>query len=234
MNARVAAAPVRTHVQDLIAEGMTQAAVCRAAATSSACVSSLLHGQFNAGRTPVQTIGAETARRLLAVRFEEPALNASQLACAPGERFEPLGFRVGRCGDCGQVAPVQSSHGTLVMFKHPRHVEVSDVPDALPTSAGQAHPDCGTPRGQERHRRERTLCCEPCHAARRGYEQGFKAATAKAARSTGLSVPLTLAVVKACRAFALRRPVPQLRELAVAVVRIADAELDDVPTGAAR
>lgn len=234
MASMVEAGPVRAHVQYLIDQGMTQAAIYQAARTSSAALSALLYGQFKPGRPAQQHISADVAARLLAVRFEKPAPKPLPL-CAPGTRFEPVGYQGGRCQDCGQIAPLYIRPGMAVMIRHPRPEPDAQALDTLPLAASHAHPDCGSPRGVERHKRERTAVCEPCRAARRGYEQGMTAGLAKAARVTKAAEPpvspeLTEAVVKAMRAFLFRRPLPQLQELARTVVRAAaDAEfaIDD-------
>jgi hypothetical protein len=232
----VPTAPVRIHVQSLLDQGMRPAAIYRAARTSSAALSALLYGQFKPGRPEQQHIHTDVAARLLAVRFEAPAPKPEPLLCAPGDRFEPVGHQVGLCKDCGQIAPLYVRPDMAVMIRHPRPAGGAQEPDALPGPTGR-HPDCGTPKGHQRHRREKTEYCQPCRAARRGFDQGWDAAMAKVRRGTVNAVPAPLAeaVVKACRAFVYRRPTPQLRELAVQVVRIADAELcaDDAGEGLA-
>lgn len=240
MGQSVAAAPVRIHVVGLIDSGMTQAAICRAADVSSAYLSSLLYGQYSPGRPPQQGIGAEIAERLMAVRYVKPALKPASALCMPGGRFEPVGYRIGHCADCGQYAPVHTRDGAAVMMSHPRPEPDAQALDMPSPSADVSHPDCGSPRGVERHKRENTAVCEACRAARRGYEQGMTAGLAKAARAAKASEPavspeLTEAVVEAMRAFLFRRPVPQLRELARTVVGVAaDAEfaVDDVSEAA--
>lgn len=230
MSQSVPAGPVRIHVQSLIDQGMRQAAIYHAARTSSTALSALLYGQFKPGRPAQQRISADVATRLLAVRFEAPAAQPTPPLCAPGARFEPAGYQTGRCQDCGQIAPLYVRPGMVVMIRHPRResdAQLSRTP--LPT-APRVHSDCGSPRGVERHKREHTAICEPCRAARRGYEQGMTAGLAKAARaakaaSPAISPELAEAVVKAMWAFLFRRPVPQLRELARSVVgAAADAE----------
>lgn len=227
MSIQVPAAPARTHVRGLLDQGMTQAAICRAAGVTSSYLSALLYGQYVPGRPPQLTTDTRVADRLLAVEYVPPSRSAS---CSPGGRFEPVGYRIGRCGDCGQYAPVHTRNGAVVMMSHPRPEPEAQAPDALPPAADQAHPDCGSPRGAERHKREHTEACEPCRAARRGYEQGMTAGLAKAARMAKVTAPLvspelTTEVVSAMRAVLHRRPYPQLRELARTVVRAAaDAE----------
>jgi hypothetical protein len=224
----VDAAPARNHVQQLIKQGMTQQAICRAADVTPAALSMLLHGQYVPGRPPQRSIHAPTADRLLAVQFQAPTLpGRAEPRCAPGARFEAVGYRAGRCADCGQVAPVHRQGGTLQLLAHPRMA--ADSPQvAVPAAvADPTHPDCGTPRGNARHRRENTPVCEPCAAARRGYEQGLEVGIAKGRKEAYSNVPAALGqeVVTAMRAFLHRRPYPQLRQLAATVVRIADAEL---------
>src|SRR3954469_24561268 len=120
----VPADPVRAHVQGLLDAGMTQAAVYRAAQASGAVVNALLHGQYVPGRPPMRWISADTAARLLSVDFDPAAVKpkpASEQICTPGARFTPVGFRIGQCTDCGQLAPVRSGvGGALAMFSHPR------------------------------------------------------------------------------------------------------------------
>jgi hypothetical protein len=221
---RVPAGPARIHVIGLIDSGMSQAAICRAAHVTSAYLSALLFGQYTPGRPPQKTMCAEVAARLLAVGYDGPAPKPIPTLCAPGDRFEALGYRVGRCEDCGQLAPVQMRDDRMIMFAHPRAENMA--PGAVPAAAGHGHRDCGTPRGHQRHRRENTAYCEPCKAAKRGFEQGWDAGLAKAARmAPAVSAEKAEAVVTACRAYLHRRPVPQMRELALTVVQVADAEL---------
>ena len=117
------------------------------------------------------------------------------------------------------------------MFAHLRPEPGKSEPGPLPApaEATTAHPACGTTKGAQRHRREHSEPCEPCRSVQRGYDAGYKAATTKAGRDvrTAIPRPLAEAVVAVCRAIVYRRPAPQLRELAVAVLRIADAELSD-------
>lgn len=223
------AAPVRIHVQNLIADGMTQAAICRAAAVTSAYLSALLYGNYDEARTPMQHTGAHVAARLLAVRNEPSApKERPEVPCAPGDRFTPLGYRVGRCDYCGQVAPVQVRAGALVMYSHPRPEPGLQDLDGLP-AATPGNPDCGSTKGVGRHRREGSDLCGPCRNVQRGYDAGYKAAMTRAARDAKAAIPepLAEAMVRACRAIAFREPVGRARRLAVQVVRIADAELCD-------
>jgi hypothetical protein len=231
----VPAGPVRIHVQSLLDQGMRPVAIYSRAKTSSATLSSLVYGQFTEGRPPQQRIGADVAARLLAVQYEAPAPKTGPDLCSPSEtQYELIGYRVGRCTLCGQLAPVFGRSGKLLMYSHPvpagAPVAVDDdeatAPGALPAAA--MHPDCGTPKGRERHRREGTAACDLCKAAMRGYHQGHSAGVAKARREarSAVSEPLAAAVVRACRAIAFREPVARVRQLAVEVVRVADAELD--------
>ena len=218
----VPAGPARAHVQHLLDQGMRQTAIYHAAGTSSAALSALLYGQFKPGRPIQQRIGADLAARLLAVELQAPSAKPQSPLCAPSS-FELVGYRVGRCGDCGQVAPIQTRNGVEVMFSHPR---AAAAIEGLPTTTG-AHLDCGHVRGVARHRREETELCGPCRNVQRGYDAGYKAAMTRAAREARNTISAELAeqVVKACRAFHYRRPVPQFQELARTVVQIADAEL---------
>lgn len=225
----VPAAPVRAHVQHLLDQGMRQAAIYHAANTSSAALSALLYGQFKPGRPPQQTIGADIAARLLAVEFQAPPPKEEASMCGPANDFKPVGYRVGRCVTCGQVAPVQSRHGVEAIVSHPRaHGDVQE----LPKLAAGAHPDCGHTKGLGRHRREGTELCGPCRNVERGYQAGYRAAMTRAARDARNAVPAELAagIVAFCRAFVLQpwppgRPLSQSRALAKQVVQIADAEL---------
>lgn len=219
----VPAAPVRAHVQHLMDQGMRQAAIYHAAGTSSAALSALLYGQFKPGRPAQQMIGAAVAERLMAVEPQAPPPKPETPLCGPAVGFEPVGYRVGRCLTCGQVAPIQVRNGIEIVVSHPR---AHGVVSGLPTAAG-SHPDCGHTKGVGRHRREGTELCGPCRNVQRGYDAGHKAATTRAARDARSTIrpELAAAVVKAMRAVLYRRPYPQLRELAVTVVRIADAEL---------
>ena len=240
MSRQVPAAPARIHVQSLLDQGMSQAAICRAAKVTSAYLSALLYGQYAPGRPPQLTTDAKTADRLLAVEYT-PSSKRSQL-CSPDGRFTPLGYRVGRCDDCGQVAPVRSREGVTMLMGHPRPAGEGQELGELPAPAvapAPSHPDCGTPRGRERHHRENTEPCEPCKTARRAWEQGYDAGMTKARRNAGPAVPspLVAEAVKAMRAVLYRRPYPQLRELARRVVGIAaDVEfaVDDVASASDR
>jgi hypothetical protein len=244
---QVPAGPARAHIRDLIDQGMSQAAICRATGVSSACISSLLHGQFNASRSPVQTIYSTTADKILALRYTPPEPKRGKpVICDPGTRFQPVGHRVGQCDDCGQLAPTQRLNGAQglgeVLVKHPRpDAAPVPVPVEAPAPAGlpqATHPDCGSIRGSARHRREGTDTCLWCTIARRSYDQGVKATIARARREAAstVSAPLAEEIVAFCRAYVLQpwppgRPAPRSRELAKRVVRAVDAELtvDDVP-----
>lgn len=225
----VPAAPVRAHVQHLMDQGMRQAAIYHAANTTSAALSALLHGQFKAGRPAQQMIGAAVAARLPAVEFQAPPPKPEAALCGPADDFEPVGYRVGRCLACGQVAPVQMRHGVEAIVSHPRaHGDI----EGLSALAAGSHPDCGYTKGVARHRREGTEMCGPCRNVQRGYDAGHKAGVARAARDARNAVPAELAqeVVAFCRAYVLQpwppgRPVPRSRALAKRVVQIADAEL---------
>lgn len=232
----VDAGPVREHVRRRLDEGMTQSYIARVAHVSNACISRLLHGSFEPGRPEQETMQADTADRLLAVGYQEPESRrrpATDPLCS-GARFEPVGFRAGRCLDCGQVAPVRRLCGpdgdyTGRMISHP---PARAAASELPLPAEPVHEDCGFPRGYQRHMRENTPLCDPCRAAKRGYEQGLKGRPPSAPATAVPVVPAELvdAVVKLARAFLLRRPVPQVRGLCAAVVRIHDAEATGTTT----
>lgn len=224
----VPAAPVRAHVQHLLDQGMRQAAIHHAADTSSAALSALLYGQFKAGRPTQQTIGADLAARLMAVEFQAPPPKAETALCGAANDFEPVGYRVGRCVTCGQIAPVQSRRGVEAIVSHPR---AQEPVQGLPTATG-THPDCGHTKGVARHRRKGTELCGPCRNVARGYDAGHKAGMNRAARNARSAIPAELAeeIVAFCRAYVLQpwppgRPVPRSRALAKRVVQVADAEL---------
>lgn len=237
MGARTDAAPVRAHVKDLVADGMTQAAICRAADASSALLSALLHGQFNPGRTPVQSIDAASAARLLAVQYEPSAAARRPIVCEPGGKFEHVGYRVGQCGVCGELAPIQKLTGAQgsseVLIKHQRRESARPGVELAPIPTDTAgHDDCGTARGIRRHRREGTELCGPCRWVDRGYSAGFRAGMTRAGRDVRNAIPADLVegIVGFCRAYVLQpwppgRPAPRSRTLAKRVVQLADAEL---------
>lgn len=85
----------------------------------------------------------------------------------------------------------------------------------------------GTFRAFQRHRREKTEPCDLCKAARRGYEHGYKNAVANTEarfERASHSSQLTERALNVCRLLVHKRPYPVVRELAVAVVREADAD----------
>lgn len=86
----------------------------------------------------------------------------------------------------------------------------------------------GTFRAFQRHRREKTPPCDLCKAAKRGYDQGYKNATANTvARMERATRPTLLAeaALNVCRQLVYRHPYPVVREQAVAIIRQTDAEL---------
>ena len=216
------AGPVRAHVMDLIHQGMTQAAIIRQADVTSPYLSALLYGEPKRGKAPVATMNARRAGRLLAVRYEppQPTAEPAPTSCPSSEAFEPVGYRCGRCPTCGQVAPVQTRGGRAVLYSHPHPVPDAQEAGALPLAAGR-HPDCGTPRGHNRHMREKTTACEPCKAAKNGYDQGRSSALSAVHRAQQTAVPWSLVdeMEAAAHAMVFRRPYPQLRELNVRVLR---------------
>jgi hypothetical protein len=121
----VDAAPVRAHVKDLVDQGMRQYRIADQAEVSMAALGILLHGHYTPSRPAQTTIHANVAEQLLAVQFEAPSPRhtAAGLRCAASDRFEPAEYRVGRCRDCGELAPVQTSPGyerdRLVLVGHP-------------------------------------------------------------------------------------------------------------------
>lgn len=235
----VDAAPVRDYVRGLVAEGMSQLAICRAADVTPAALQALLHGQYGPGRPPQKTIYAPTADRLLAVQFEAPAPRGQvELLCPPGDGFEPAGHRVGRCLDCGQLAPVRRVPGEFgerdQMIGHPRLVangsaEKAPAPASVAAAAGRVvtgRPEHGTIRGHARHRRANEQPCELCMAAKRGYEHAVRTRP----KPTGpmVSKDLAKALLALCRAIVLHQPVPRIRELAAHALTVAAATRRDV------
>lgn len=80
-------------------------------------------------------------------------------------------------------------------------------------------PEHGTVAGHERHRRAKEKPCELCLAAKRGYQLGMRR---RKERQEGVPDELILALLSACRAIVLRRPVPRIQDLAAHALRIAD------------
>lgn len=117
----VYAGHARNHVKQLVADGMRQHSIAGAGGVSPAALSILLHGHFTPGRPPQETIKAEVAARLMAVQFEapEPRRGTAEARCTPGERFEPAGYNVGRCADCGELAPLRTAGYRKALVGHP-------------------------------------------------------------------------------------------------------------------
>lgn len=121
------AAPVRAHVQDLVDRGMRQQIIADGGNVSNSAISLLLHGHYAPGRPAQQTIRADTGYRLLAVEFQAPTMRhrSAEMRCAPSARFERVGYRVGRCADCGELAPTvggsaaRGGGGRAVLVGHP-------------------------------------------------------------------------------------------------------------------
>lgn len=108
----VDAEPARRHVQALTEHGMRQRDICEAAGISGATLGALLHGRYELGRPTQQTIHADTAEQLLTVRFQDPPRRRPRPAqCGPGMQYEPAGFRVGRCGECGLLVATHITRG---------------------------------------------------------------------------------------------------------------------------
>lgn len=116
----VDAEPARAHVRQLVEAGMRQSNICRAAHVTGAALQILLHGHYTPSRPQQQTIHITTAARLMAVRFEpRPSPNDPEVLCRPSE-WEPIGYKVGRCLDCGQIAPVRRQYNRVTLISHPR------------------------------------------------------------------------------------------------------------------
>lgn len=100
---------VRAHVRRLVDDGMRQSDIAKAAAVSPATISILLHGAFSPGRPMQLNMQCDTATRLLNVLYEPPPerQEPAEGPCVSADRFELVGYRVGRCLDCGQLAPVR-------------------------------------------------------------------------------------------------------------------------------
>lgn len=112
----VDAGRAREHVRDLIERGMTLAAISRAANISPTAVHRLLHGP-----STTRSQGSIHVRReaqILAVQYAPPPAPSR---CAQGRPFTPLGYHVGRCTDCGQLAPHRD--GRLWAHPHPKERE---------------------------------------------------------------------------------------------------------------
>lgn len=118
----VDAEPVRQYVRDLVERGMRQQDIAAAANTSPAALSMLLHGHYAPGRPTQEFIGADRAARLLAVKFA-PAPPRARVPgttwCPRSAEFETAGYRVGRCRDCGELAPLRPVAGQQVLTAHP-------------------------------------------------------------------------------------------------------------------
>lgn len=114
----VDAGPARLHVQDLVAtHNMTLAAIATAANVSPSSVHRLLYGPSTT-RPTQGSIHVDRLARILAVQYTPPA---PLKRCAQGRPFTPVGYRVGRCEDCGQLAPQRD--GLLHAHPHPKERE---------------------------------------------------------------------------------------------------------------
>ena len=112
----VDAGRAREHVRDLIERGMTLAAISKAADVSPTAVHRLLHGPSTT--RPQGSIHVFREAQILAVQYEPPP---APKRCAQGRPFTPLGYHVGRCTDCGQLAPHRD--GRLWAHPHPKESE---------------------------------------------------------------------------------------------------------------
>lgn len=79
-------------------------------------------------------------------------------------------------------------------------------------------PEHGTVAGYERHRRAKERPCELCTAAKRGYQLGMRR---RNERKEGMPDELVAALLAACRAIVLHRPVPRIQELAAHALQVA-------------
>lgn len=111
----------RAHARRLVDGGMRQSDIAKAAGISTAALQILLHGHYTPSRPTQQTIHARTEARLLAVelKLREPTRRADADLCAPGERYTLVGYRVGRCDECGQVAPLRRQYDRTTLIAHP-------------------------------------------------------------------------------------------------------------------
>jgi hypothetical protein len=121
----VDAGPARDRVKELVADGMRQQSIADRAGVSNSAVGILLHGHYTPGRPAQQTINVEVEARIMRVRFEapEPKREPAVRRCTPDTRFELAGYRVGRCDDCGELAPLRVADGPdgyrQVLVGHP-------------------------------------------------------------------------------------------------------------------
>lgn len=118
----VDATEARNHVRGLVERGMRQQDIAAAADVSPAGLSMLIHGHYAPGRPTQEFIGADRAARLLAVEFA-PAPPRARVPgtawCPRSAEFEIAGYRVGRCRDCGELAPLRPVAGQQVLTAHP-------------------------------------------------------------------------------------------------------------------
>lgn len=109
-------------------------------------------------------------------------------------------------------------------------IDHDDAPlDAPARSVRNSHIEHGSYPGWQRHKRAGEKPCEKCEAAKRGYDVGVRHGGREAARISAAN-RLADKAFAVCRALVYRRPLPLIREQAVAVIREADADLmaDDV------
>ncbi len=111
----------RAHVRQLIAGGMTQADIYRAAGISGAALQILLHGHYTPSRPRQHTIHERTEARLLSVELNvrQPTRRADAGLCMPGQRYTVVGYKVGRCDECGQIAPLRRLLDRTTLIGHP-------------------------------------------------------------------------------------------------------------------
>lgn len=82
----------------------------------------------------------------------------------------------------------------------------------------------GSYAGWQRHYRAGEPACDLCAASKRGYHVGYTQGS-KRALAAGRADRLADGAFAVCRALVYRRPLPLVREQAIAVIREADADL---------
>lgn len=122
----------REHARRLVDGGMRQCDIAKAAGIFPAALQILLHGHYTPSRTKQRTIHKRTADRILAVRLvpNKPARHPAAGLCAPGERYTPVGYRVGRCDECGQLAPTHRLYSRVTLIAHPEPEPVDNEGEA--------------------------------------------------------------------------------------------------------
>jgi DNA-binding CsgD family transcriptional regulator len=120
---QVDAEPVRQHVRELMAAGVSYPRIAQAAGVSTATVNHLLYNRYN--RAPSGKINHENARLILAVRadqvatgFVDPTGSARRIQALMAIGWPPmhLGPRIGRCP--GYVNEIQRRPLVLATTAH--------------------------------------------------------------------------------------------------------------------